>query len=103
MLRTATGNIEMLQFVLKNNPAAKTYADIIEEQIIVWSAYAAEEAFVVGDFSLMHQFLGAVPYYRRSRKLHLKALIGHSPNVLSQLLRRTAMALGAAVRPQAPR
>jgi glycosyltransferase involved in cell wall biosynthesis len=100
-LRSASGTIEMLRFVLKNNPTAKDCARVIEEQIIIRSAHAAETAFAVGDLERMRKLLDAVPPSQRSWRLHLKNLIAHCPNTMGQFLRSAAVALGSAVRSQA--
>ncbi len=95
IFRTTIGQIEILRYVLKNNPAASRYSDAIEEQIVIRSACAAHDTFTLGQFDLFRELLKAVPPARRSWKLSLKGLIACSPGAFGQLLRRATTSLSS--------
>jgi glycosyltransferase involved in cell wall biosynthesis len=87
-LRTTIGDMEMLRFVLDHNPAAVKYSSVIGEKIIASSSDAADGAFAIGDMQMVRELLKAVPYNRRTWKLHIKSLIAHCPSGMAQFLMR---------------
>jgi GT2 family glycosyltransferase len=93
-LRNSLGHIEVLRFVLKNNPAARPYTSLIEQQILMRTEGAVEITFAEGDFVRTRELLESVPYNSRSWKLHLKAMISHSPKILGHLFRKTRSSFG---------
>lgn len=92
ILRTTMGEVEILRYVLRNHPAAKDYADAINEQIVLRSASAAEAAFAAGDMQRTRELLRAVPWRSRSLRQHLKAVIATAPRTLAEAMQRTAIA-----------
>jgi glycosyltransferase involved in cell wall biosynthesis len=87
-LRTTIGEIEILRYLLTNVPAAKQHEDRIQEQIIVRSARAAEDAFAIGDLELARKLLVSVPYDQRTWKLRVKSRICQLPEPVGQFLQK---------------
>jgi len=92
-LRTLVGEVEILRYVLANNPVAADYKDAIHEQIILRSGEAAEAAFAAGQLKRTNELLKSVPHGRRSWKQTLKALIAAVPGGMGQSLQRATVAL----------
>jgi hypothetical protein len=91
LVATEMGEIEILNYVLKNHPAARRYEDAIREQIVVRSANVANGAFSAGQLDLVRRALQAVPPRRRDWKLRLKGWVSGLPGPIARALARTLL------------
>lgn len=98
LVATEMGEIEILNYVLKNHPAASRYEDAIREQIVVRSANVANAAFSAGQLDLVRGALQAVPPRRRDWKLHLKGWVSGLPGPVARGLARVLLKTAAAPR-----
>ncbi len=85
-LKSLLGEIEILRFVLKHNPDAKSHEDLIRQQVTRRFMMAAEAAFANGDLALARELFQAIPSSSRSWKLHVKRLLCYPPLPIAQAL-----------------
>ncbi len=97
-LRTLKGEIEILHYVLAHHGAASEHERVIRDSIVQRHVGGAELAFLLGDFTLVRDFLRAVPPGARPWSLRLKSLIAALPARLAEPLRRSSLSLAALLR-----
>jgi glycosyltransferase involved in cell wall biosynthesis len=91
-LRTTLGEIQILRYLLANNPVAKDHATSIKREIRIRSIAAAEAAFAAGKLSEVAPILSLVPYSQRNWRLQVKSLIAATPGGFGSWLQRRAVA-----------
>ena len=88
------GDIDILDYSMRNHRLGKKYEEIIQEQIIGRSIVAANGSFSYGEFNIMRNMLKNIPANRRSVKLWIKAAIAQLPFPIARAVRKGLMTSG---------
>jgi hypothetical protein len=99
-LRTLKGEIEILRYVLRQQPFAQLHQAAVLDSIARLNVAGAEVCFQAGNLAGFRDFLKAVPTGHRSRSLRIKALIARLPDRVAQVLRGASLTMAARLRRQ---
>jgi hypothetical protein len=97
-LRTLKGEIEILRYVLEQQPFARRHQAAVLDGIARLNVAGAEVCFQSGNLSGFREFLKAVPPGYRSRALRIKSLIARLPDRVAERLRGASLTLAAHLR-----
>ncbi len=87
------GDIEILDYSMKNHRLGSQHQSLIKDQIISRSISVAHGAFAHGEFKTLRGMLKNIPAARRTLKLWVKAAIALLPFPMARAAREFVMAL----------
>lgn len=87
------GDIEILDYSMKNHHLGSEYKSVITDQIIKRSIDAAHGAFAYGDFKLVKDLLKNIPKGHRSIKLWVKAAVSQLCLPMARLIQKSLLSL----------
>lgn len=87
------GDIEILDYSMKNHRLGSQHESLIREQIICRSISVAHGAFAHGEFMILQNMLKNIPAARRSFKLWIKIVIALLPFPLARVAQKCLMIL----------
>lgn len=87
------GDIEILDYSMKNHRLGSQHQSLIKEQIIWRSISVAHGAFAHGEFEILRDMLKNIPTARRTFKLWIKVVIALLPFPLARAAQKCLMIL----------
>jgi hypothetical protein len=82
------GDMNILDYSMKNHRLGPQHRSLIREQIIIRSISVAHGVFGHGEFRIFREMLKNIPVHRRSLKLWIKVVIASLPYSLAMAARR---------------
>lgn len=97
-LRTIKGEVEILRYVLREQPYARLQQAAVLDRIAKLNIGGADVCFHSGDLAGFREFLNVVPHENRSWSLRMKSLVARLPARVAEPLRRASLAAAARLR-----